>query len=166
MTRNKANKYQPKRGCWISQKNVDRIGYLIDKYKIKTPHKLLEYAKSKKSSIHHLFEWDDGKAAHQYRLWQARHYFLSIELVTNNGGVKALHSIRIVPNERNYESRRIVINSNPKLRDRSDELYQLIKAHCDTAIGLGLDKICDQWAEIVNTVYGNPPTLTKFGQTG
>lgn len=40
-------------------------------------------AREKSSSLHSLFEWDDGKAAEQYRLEQARHvirlYFVVIE---------------------------------------------------------------------------------------
>lgn len=34
---------------------------------------VVEYAKDKKTSLHRMFEWDDKKAGHEYRLEQARH---------------------------------------------------------------------------------------------
>jgi hypothetical protein len=36
------------------------------------PADVVDHAKSKKSALHGFFEWDDGKAAAQYRLAQAR----------------------------------------------------------------------------------------------
>lgn len=37
-----------------------------------TPHSVIKDASSEKSPIHKCFEWNDGKAAEEYRLWQAR----------------------------------------------------------------------------------------------
>ena len=37
-----------------------------------TPEEVLEKAKDPDSELHKCFEWDDTKAAHQYRLQQAR----------------------------------------------------------------------------------------------
>jgi len=33
---------------------------------------VVEYAKDKRTALHSRFCWDDTKAAHEYRLWQAR----------------------------------------------------------------------------------------------
>lgn len=37
------------------------------------PEQVVEAARSVKSPLHSRFEWDDGKAAESYRIWQARH---------------------------------------------------------------------------------------------
>lgn len=36
------------------------------------PGDVVEYARDQKTALHELFEWDDGKAAEEYRLEQAR----------------------------------------------------------------------------------------------
>lgn len=43
-----------------------------------TPEDVLQDAKSKKSPLHSFFEWDDGEAAHQHRLQQARGLIRSV----------------------------------------------------------------------------------------
>ncbi len=42
-----------------------------------TPVQVVNAAKDPNSPLHRHFQWDDSKAAHQYRLWQAR------ELIAN-----------------------------------------------------------------------------------
>lgn len=37
-----------------------------------TPEKVVEAASDPNSPIHRYFEWNDGEAAHRYRVWQAR----------------------------------------------------------------------------------------------
>ena len=37
------------------------------------PESVVEFAKDPDTALHSRFEWDDGKASHEYRLWQARH---------------------------------------------------------------------------------------------
>ena len=44
------------------------------------PHHVVEYAKNPETLLHDKSEWGDSKAAHQYRLWQARKV-ISLELV-------------------------------------------------------------------------------------
>lgn len=46
-----------------------------------TPEAVIENAKSNRSKLHKLFEWDDTEAAHQYRMEQARRMLRSIEIV-------------------------------------------------------------------------------------
>ena len=45
------------------------------------PKDVVESAKSKESPLHEHFEWDDGKAGHQYRLQQARNLIVRYEIV-------------------------------------------------------------------------------------
>ena len=37
-----------------------------------SPHKVVEFAKDKKTALHEYFEWDDTEAAQQWRIHQAR----------------------------------------------------------------------------------------------
>lgn len=45
-----------------------------------TPSLLVEEAKNPDSVLHHLFEWDDEKAGHAYRLDQARQIITSVKV--------------------------------------------------------------------------------------
>lgn len=45
-----------------------------------TPQALVEVARDPASHLHKYFEWDDAKAAEQYRLTQARYYLRSINI--------------------------------------------------------------------------------------
>jgi len=45
-----------------------------------TPEGVVEHARSEDSPIHHLFEWDDDRAAHQYRIEQARELIRSVRV--------------------------------------------------------------------------------------
>lgn len=36
------------------------------------PEEVVKFAKNPKTALHGRFTWDDGQAAYQYRLWQAR----------------------------------------------------------------------------------------------
>ena len=49
------------------------------------PIDIVEYAKNKKTALHKCFEWDDTKAAHEYRLWQARELIrVYVKILPNN----------------------------------------------------------------------------------
>lgn len=49
------------------------------------PHDVVEAARLKSSPLHTCFEWDDGEAAHQYRIWQARQLIaVVVEVVPNS----------------------------------------------------------------------------------
>jgi hypothetical protein len=54
-----------------------------------TPQALVDSARDAASVLHKYFEWDDAKAAEQYRLTQARYYMrsINIEYVTEECGI-------------------------------------------------------------------------------
>jgi len=67
-----------------------------------TPPLVVEKAKDEDSPIHECFEWEDGKAAYSYRLWQARNLInhITIRIETEDGNeegaeVRAFHHITI-----------------------------------------------------------------------
>lgn len=51
------------------------------------PEDVVNYAFNEDTALHSKFEWDDGKAGHAYRVWQARHLIkicVTVEPVTKN----------------------------------------------------------------------------------
>jgi hypothetical protein len=46
-----------------------------------TPEIVLDDAKDRSSPLHGLFNWDNKTAAHQHRLWQARHLLRSVIVI-------------------------------------------------------------------------------------
>ena len=69
-------KYKVRKGSKISNREAQVIGEFIGSLKDKDGHittkKIVEGAKSKKSPIHKYFEWENNKAAEQFRLQQGR----------------------------------------------------------------------------------------------
>ena len=56
------------------------INRIYQKHNGITPSLLVEEAKDPNSILHHLFEWDDEKAGHAYRLDQARQIITSVKV--------------------------------------------------------------------------------------
>lgn len=56
------------------------IEKLQQKYGEVTPDIFLDSARSEKSKIHKLFEWDDTKAAEKYRKWQATNIICALKV--------------------------------------------------------------------------------------
>lgn len=53
---------------------------------ILNPEDVIEAARSVRSPIHNCFEWDDNEAAHEFRLWQARHLIGTVvKIISVNG---------------------------------------------------------------------------------
>lgn len=62
----------------ISEAAQERVRELYEKNKVVTAEMVVEDAKNEGSPLHHLFEWDDEKAAGLYRLERAREVIRSI----------------------------------------------------------------------------------------
>ena len=63
-----------------AEKVAKHISGLEKSYGEVTPQRFLDSARSEESEMHSLFEWDDTKAAEQYRLSQARTIMGSIRV--------------------------------------------------------------------------------------
>src|SRR3972149_10762515 len=51
-----------------------------------SPKRVVDWARRNRSSgLHSCFQWDDSRAAEQYRLWQARELIVSVEVVYEDG---------------------------------------------------------------------------------
>lgn len=85
-----AYKWRPQSGikvdAKVAGKELERIKERDGKI---TPVALLEDAKARNNPLHKAFEWSDTKAAHEYRLWQARHLINSIIVVVRGGNSEA-----------------------------------------------------------------------------
>jgi hypothetical protein len=55
-----------------------------------TAERVLNAARRESHPLHPVFEWDDGAAAEQYRLEQARHLSRSVRVVTETGETEPL----------------------------------------------------------------------------
>lgn len=67
----------------LSQAAVEELSAAIEELVILrrcTPQALVDEARDPKSPLHKYFEWDDARAAEQYRLTQARYYMRSINV--------------------------------------------------------------------------------------
>lgn len=78
--------YEYASGYRINQKIQAKIvGEILEKIEKRdntiTPEAVIEEAKPKKSPIHGCFNWDDAKAANEYRLWQARNLIRSVVII-------------------------------------------------------------------------------------
>jgi len=97
-----------------------------------TPEAIIKRAKSARSPIHPIFEWDDGKAAAQYRLRQARNMIGCIEVVRTVGPKVPMRAYE-VRNARPAESkkpRRVYDSVEQVLADpaaKADLLAQAIR---------------------------------------
>jgi hypothetical protein len=117
--------YKPSKGAQFNAEQAQVLGQVIEQLgDTATPKQLVDAARSKKSPIHSLFEWDDSAAAEQYRLFQARNHInhLHIVFTTRNeeGTTKAFHSVVISDgesSERVYASMATVAD-NQELADQ------------------------------------------------
>lgn len=55
-----------------------------NEYGILRPENIVDFAKDPKTLLHGRFEWNNGEAAHQYRLWQARQLIRTVVTVTDD----------------------------------------------------------------------------------
>ena len=110
------------------------------------PSDVVEYAKDSNTELHQRFDWDDSSAAHQYRLWQARHIINVHVTVLKRDDIKvdtyvSLRADRNDGCERGYRSM-IEVMSNPLLRstlleeamrdfERWEEKYKSIQELAD-----------------------------------
>lgn len=124
----------------------DKLALELESVRIKNDKKLLvpsevvEFARDENTELHKHFEWDDAKAAHQYRIWQARqiiasvqskeyenqivqgYYSLPQDRVNPNGGYRSINEILS-----NDELRKQLLESAKKDADLFRKKYIILK---------------------------------------
>ena len=105
-----------------------------------TPDLVLDSAISVTSPLHTLFEWDDTKAGHSFRLWQARKLIRSVKIERPDGQLMPKFISLKVEDERHYEEASVVVQDRDKwsavLEDAAIALHDL-EHRIETLIQLG-----------------------------
>ena len=115
----KRQKYRAAKGARFNDKMAEVLGEILEKFgDALTPEQLVEIARPARSPIHKLFTWDDTKAAHEYRVEQARNHLRHIEVVIIHEGktrnTRAYHAVVIdvdEPNEKQYVTHAAIMKS-------------------------------------------------------
>lgn len=83
-----------------------------------TPEQVVTAAANPASPLHDRFTWDDSKAAHQYRLWQARELIASVvfEPTPGRAPFRAYVNIRTAGEQEGRYVSTIDALSDPKIR--------------------------------------------------
>lgn len=77
-------KYRFKAGSRLPKRRAGAVGRELDRLAkggTLTAVRVVNAARATRSPLHRFFEWNNAKAAHEYRLEQARHLIRSIEVV-------------------------------------------------------------------------------------
>ena len=131
MTKYKWKRSQQGLEANIAGKELERIQ---KKNGCLTPDIIVQEASKKKSPIHSFFEWDDTKAAAQYRLTQARYLLRTIEVVyTESEGsdpvrIRAFHSIINTEDEKEYVTLKQAMDNEDYVQQLKDQATKEIKA--------------------------------------
>ncbi len=109
----------------------ERLQYLKRRNRELKPEHVLEDAEKQSSPLHDCFEWNDGKAAHEYRIWQARRIINSIQVVIERGPHQKPKSFKVfmsIPPEITEEgiSQRYYVD----LRDATAEEREILREEC------------------------------------
>jgi len=91
--------YKFKAGSRVSGVKAQAVGEELQKLRDRDGRietlVVLNEAKKKRSPLHNAFEWDDSVAAHQHRLYQARHLIRSMEIIIEDRPEPAFVHIKV-----------------------------------------------------------------------
>lgn len=112
-------------GSRLRKADAEVLGQTFENLKSTGPltaERVLQEASRSNSALHRFFQWDDQKAAHQYRLTQARQLLRSIEVVIEDAKgkkvpMKAYYNVRDADGQREYASMEFVFDT-PDLADQ------------------------------------------------
>lgn len=90
-----------------------------------TPQQIVDFAKNPETELHKCFEWDDTKAAENWRKQQARYVCCSISIVTDETEQKQT-AYRIIQHNTDKQSYQNVVVT-VRNRDQYSELLQMAK---------------------------------------
>lgn len=134
-----------------------------------TPAAVVEDARSKKSPLHDQFEWDDGEAAHKYRLEQARTLIRSVrvEVVTEQKTISVVRYLRnpeMPSKDQGYADVAAIRDSTELARDALRTEFARARALFDRAESLAVAFSMDaEIRELRARVIGMDERLRKEG---
>jgi hypothetical protein len=103
------------------------------------PRRIVEWAREHRASaLHGCFTWDDSRAAHQYRLWQARQLIVSVEVQHEDGRKRQVYVSPVSSRGPSGGYRRLVdVMSDDELR--MEMLHRAL---------LELQETCDKYEDL------------------
>ncbi len=108
--------YKAKLGATFGNKDAQVIGDALNKLNVITPENIVNEASNRKSPIHKYFEWNNSKAAEEYRLQQARlmtnHIVVVMEIDNEPIEVRAFHSVKDNGNKFYVTTIEVIENEN------------------------------------------------------
>jgi len=79
------------------------------------PSVIVDAARDPNHVLHNYFEWDNGKAADEYRLWQARQLIVSVYVVSSDEErVQVWHNVKISESKPEYNSLPVILSNTEK----------------------------------------------------
>ena len=105
-----------------------------------TPYIVLAEAADEQSPLHSVFEWDNAKAGHQHRLWQARQLIRSVKIERPDGKPMPKYISIKLDNDRQYEEVSVVVKDEDKWAVVLHEMcvaLEEVEARIETLVQLG-----------------------------
>lgn len=103
------------------------------------PRRVVDWARTHgRSVIHGCFQWDNTKAAEQYRLWQARELIVSVEVVYPDGRTRQVYVSPVVSRKSSGGYRRLV-DVLSKAGQREQFLQQALA---------DLERVCQKYEDL------------------
>lgn len=93
----------------LTKSQFDATMKLLKKAGKLTASGILKEAEKKTSPLHALFEWDNTKAAHQYRMWQSRSMVKRLNLSIEVDEEKLVHVPVVNSKEGEYKPVKVVV---------------------------------------------------------
>lgn len=93
----------------LTKSQFDATMKLLKKDGKLTASGILKEASKKGSPLHCLFEWDDAKASHQYRMWQSRSMVKRLNLSIDVDEEKLVHVPVVNAKEGAYKPVKVVV---------------------------------------------------------
>ena len=108
--------YKPVKGSHITNEQAQRYGEALHAIEEETGGKLtaqaiVENAKEKENPLHDFFEWDNKKAALEYRLEQARRLARSISIDVQDTPTRAFQFVREQDGAESYANAKRVFST-------------------------------------------------------
>ena len=75
---------------------LQELKKIENSYGLVTPKAIVEEAESELSPLHDYFQWDDTKAANEFRLWQAREMIAKVRITFQDRELDAYYNVRIM----------------------------------------------------------------------
>lgn len=134
MTAITIKEYYAERGSLFSNKDAEKIGPVLHALSEQggvTPRDVLDTARSDNSPLHEYFEWNDKKAADEYRLEQARRMLRSINVrYIEDGQPKEARAFQVVHKQayeggpRQYKSFQVLYGDSAFAAQMMDRAFE------------------------------------------